>query len=106
MSQRIIYTCDKCGVEIENPNRIMIQNMGAKYMNCIIDLCDDCAETFVVDTIDFLSTACPAVKVSSYLDIPLYEEMPPMENDEAESVEQPSADIINSITYKHKEDNE
>lgn len=106
MAQRIIYTCDKCGIEVDNPNRMMIQNMGSKYMSCSIDLCDDCAEVFIADTINFLSTACPMAQVDSYLNIPQYEEMPTINEQNVESNYQQSADTIDSITYNQKEDKE
>lgn len=104
MAQRIIYTCDKCGIEVDNPNRMMIQNMGSKYMNCSIDLCDNCAETFVADTINFLSTACPTAEVHSYLDIPQYEKTLVENEKQEESNDQQSTDVIDSVVYNKKED--
>lgn len=112
MSQRIIYTCDKCGTETNNPNQVMIQNMGSKYMSCSIDLCDDCAETFVAKTINFLSTECPMAQVDSYLNMHQYEEtptvdeMPIVDEMNVASNYQQSADVIDSITYNQKEDKE
>ena len=106
MSQRIIYTCDKCGTEINDPNQVMIQNMGSKYMSCSIDLCDDCAETFVANTINFLSKECPTTQVDSYLNMPQYEEMPIVDEENVEFNYQQSADVIDSIIYNQKEDKE
>lgn len=106
MSQRIIYTCDKCGTETNNPNQVMIQNMGSKYMSCSIDLCDDCAETFVANTINFLSKECPTAPVDSYLNMPQYEEMPTVDEENVEFNYQQSADVIDSIIYSQKEDKE